>query len=209
MPDLPLEDIPTATFGILSIEPYRRSLATKQEREPVVLQYATLNLLTMQADERYNSQEEYEAVLGIIRGLVPYFTREYLATYVARFVAHDDRNAWKIRGVKSSTSIFVSRLRKSPNHGGRHRFELIEDFGGTDIRLEDRKGGHTRLPNRPRSCSESGKLSPPMDYSLRKCNSSRSCRCRAYSTRRRCCWVLPTSMGLRHVADVHGLPVHA
>lgn len=171
-PDLPPEDIPTATFGILSIEPYRRSLATKQEREPVVVGYATLNLLTMQADERYNSQEEYEAALGIIHSLVPYFTREYLATYVARFVPHDDWNAWKIRDVQSSTSIFISRLRKSPNHDGPHRFELIEDVGGTDIRLEDRKGNHTRLPHRPRSCNESGRLSPPMDYSLRKCNAA-------------------------------------
>eukprot|EP00752_Nemacystus_decipiens_P012556 g11120.t1 len=165
--DLPPEDIPTATFGILSIEPCRRSLAIKQEREPVVVEYATLNLLTMQADERYNSRDEYEAALEIIRGLVPYFTREYLATYVARFVSRADRSAWKISDVVSSTSIFVSRLRKSPNHDGPHRFELIEDVGGTDIRLEDRKGNHALLPHRPRSCNERGRLWPPMDYSLR------------------------------------------
>lgn len=150
-PDLPPKDIPTASFGILSIETYRRSLETKQEREPVVVRHATLNLLTMQADERYNTPDEYEATLGVIRSMVPYFTREYLATYVARFVPHTDGSAWKICDVKSSTSIFVSRRRKSPNHDGPNRFELIKDIGGTDIRLEDRKGNHARLPHRPRS----------------------------------------------------------
>lgn len=167
-PGLPPKDIPTASFGILSIESYRRSLETKQEREPVVREHATLNLLTMQADERYNTPQEYEAAMGVIRSLVPHFTREYLATYVARFVPHADGNAWKICGVKPSTSIFISRLRKSPNHDGPNRFELIQDVGGTDIRLEDRKGNHTRLPHRPRSCNKSGKLWPPMDYSLRE-----------------------------------------
>lgn len=45
-PALPPEDVPTASFGILSIEACRRTLETRQEREPVVVEHATLNLLT-------------------------------------------------------------------------------------------------------------------------------------------------------------------
>lgn len=173
MPDLPPEDIPTATFGILSIEPYRTSLERKHASEPVVIKYATLNLMTMQADERYNTHEEYEAAMAVICRMIPFFTRgEYLVTWVARFVPHVDENAWKICDVKSSTSIFVSRLRKSSHHAGPNRFELNTDIGGTDIRLEDRNGDHTRLPHRPRSFNEDGVLCPPMDYSLRKFNLS-------------------------------------
>lgn len=183
-PSLPPEDIPTASFGILSIGPYRRYLETinkqeqeEEERKPVVVEHATLNLLTMQPDERYNTREEYEAALGVIRDLVPYFTREYLAAYVARFcsVPHtvgDGSRAWNFCDARSSTSVFVSRLRESPNHDGPNKFELIiKDVagGGADIRLEDRRGNHARLPHRPRSCNESGKLWPPMDYSLREC----------------------------------------
>lgn len=171
-PDSPPEDIPTASFGILSIQPYRRSLGAEREREPVVVEYATLNLLTMQADERHNSDEEYETAMGVIRSLVPYFTKEYLVAYVARFVPHADGSAWKICDVKSSTSLFVSGLRKSPNQDGPNKFELIEDIGGADIRLEDRKGNPARLPHRPRSCNKSGKLWPPMDHSLRECNTT-------------------------------------
>ena len=167
-PDLPPEDIPTASFGILSIEAYRRSLKTDGERLPVAIEYATLNLLTMQADERFNSQEEYDATVEVIRSLVPYFTREYLATYVARFVRHADGSAWEVSEIVSSTSIFVSRLKTIGK-----KLELIKDIGGTDIRLENRKGHHFRLPGRPKSCSSKDGLCPPMDYSLRECSESR------------------------------------
>lgn len=148
----------------MSIEAYRRSLETEGERQPVVVEYATLNLLTMQADNRVNSQEEYDAAVDVIRRLVPYFTREYLGAYVDRFVRHPDGSAWEVSDIKSSTSIFVSRLKRI-----RNKLELIKDIGGTDIRLEDRKGNHARLPGRPKSCSSKDGLRPPMDYSFREC----------------------------------------
>lgn len=133
---------------------------------------ATLNLLTMQADRRYNTPAEYDGVMETIRGLVPYFTREYLVAYVGRFVRHEERSTWKISGIQSSTSIFVSQLRQSQgnlNSSG-YKYELIEDPGGRgDIRLEDQEGAPYHLPNRPKSCNtEGGWLEPPMDHSFRE-----------------------------------------
>ena len=170
------EDTPTASFGILSIDAYRKSfLREEREHPPVVVACATLNLLTMQADDRYNTPAEYDAVMDTIRGLVPYFTREYLVAYATRFVKHKEKNTWKVCGVQSSTSIFVSQLRPSPGSlDGGPKYELIEELGGRgaqpDIRLEDYDGTPYQLPNRPRSCStDGGWLEPPMDYSFREC----------------------------------------
>lgn len=168
-PDLPSEDVPTASFGILSIEAYRKS-ASNMERQPVAAEYATLNLSTMQADARYNTPEEYDSVMETIHSLVPYFTREYLAAYVGRFVVHTEGSAWDVCSVKASTSIFVSHLRSSRTCcNSLHKLELIRDIGGSDIRLEDHEGSRFRLPHRPASSNAEGKMRPPMDYSLREC----------------------------------------
>lgn len=175
-PTAPPEDVPTASFGILSIDAYRKSfLREEKDHPPVVVACATLNLLTMQADRRYNTPAEYDGVMETIRGLVPYFTREYLVAYVGRFVRHKARNTWKICGIQSSTSIFVSQLRQNQgnlNNSG-SKYELIEDPGGRgvepDIRLEDHEGEPYHLPNRPKSCNtEGGRLEPPMDNSFRE-----------------------------------------
>lgn len=161
-------DAPTASFGILSIDAYRKS-ASHEERQPVVAQYATLNLSTMQADVRYNTPETYDRVMDCIRTLVPYFTREYLVAYAGRFVVHAEGRAWDVCGVKSSTSIFVSRLRASRAcYDSPHKLELIRDSEMSDIRLEDHEGERFRLPCRPASANEEGKMRPPMDYSLRE-----------------------------------------
>lgn len=173
-PSLLPEDIPTASFGILSIHAYRENLFNEADLLPAVMECATLNLLTMQADERHNTPSEYDAVMEVIRGLVPYFTREYLMAYVARFVKHTERSTWDICNIESSTSIFVSRLRLSNVHiKSDHKYELIDDIGGKDVRLEDEFGADFQLPKRPKSCStEKGKLEPPMDYSLRECSTT-------------------------------------
>lgn len=166
-------DAPTASFGVLSIEAYHQS-ASETERQPVVTEHATLNLSTMQADARFNTPEEYDRVMDIIHGLVPYFTREYLVAYAARFVVHTEGSAWDVCGVKSSTSIFVSKLKlskaccKSP-----HKLELIRDDWGSDIRLEDHEGKIYCLPTRPPCSNAEGLLRPPMDYSLRECSAPR------------------------------------
>lgn len=135
----------------------------------------------MQPDERFNTPEEYDRVMGVIRGLVPCFTREYLTAYLSRFVVHKDGMMLDVCGVKSSTSIFVSGLRPSPDRYGGHddekKYELIEYRApgsqrsrGTDIRLQDHDGEDYILPGRPALSSNTvGIMRPQMDYSLREC----------------------------------------
>lgn len=146
------------------------------KREPVVIEYATLRLSTMQPDERYNTPAEYARVMDVIQGLVPYFTREYLTAYLARFVVHTEGATWGVCGVRSSTSIFVSKLKGSPNRNGLHKHELIEHFApgsrgrrGTDIRLQGRTSDPFTLEGRPSSAAMGGVMRPPLDYSLREC----------------------------------------
>lgn len=159
--------VPTASFGILSIDAYRKSLR-KNTRERVVVEYATLNLMTMTADERYNSPAKFSEVLNTIQTLVPYFTRDFLVTYAARFLDFPKGSAWDFSGVRSSTSIFVSQLRTITRLGRRGEDELILDTDKHDLLYKNGDGSNFRLPKRPKTCVGEAVLSPTMDYSLRE-----------------------------------------
>lgn len=161
---------PTASFGILSIDAYRKSLS-EEKRQSVVVKYATLNLITMRADERYNSPAKFDEVLNTIQTLVPYFTRDFLVAYAARFLDVPKGSAWDLRGVRSSTSIFVSQLRTTTRLGSREEEgELILDMDKHDFLYKKVDRSNFRLPKRPKTCVGEGMLSPPMDYSFREYN---------------------------------------